>query len=567
MKYHKAFIALLAITFVILGVTSMLRKSPTCDEAAHHIASGYVHLKKADFAFSPESPPLARHIMSAPLVFLNLQMPDDRNFWAREDRSKFSREFLYGINRSQASRIFLMARLPILMVGLFGGCFLFFWIRKHYDSLSAVVATFLYFLSPNILAHSRFATTDIVATVFIMCSIFSFWDYLIKPGKKQIFIAGAFLGLALMSKFTALALVPVYCLIILSLVVRKYISGEKRESYVLLSSFFGVVFISIIVLWSGYFFEYKPFLEGALRAEWKEAFFINLITKVYPDVGMRFLDNCRRMLYETPVLLSSYLMGILGIIRHGIEGSTMFFVGKWGIKGHPLYFLVAFFIKTPIPVIFSFLFGLFVILKKKHKTYINLYLLCFVLLFFVLASRSNLQLGLRYVLPAYPLIFLIGAVGVRELLLGKYFYKGLAVISLIWMMVIHVFIWPDYLSYFNEFIGGPSNGYKYLRDSNIDWGQDLPALKEYMESKAIDEIFLSYFGTADPAFYDINYTEIFPEDTDALGGKVCAVSVQYLENFEWTKVVKPTHVIGYSIFIYDFRNQDRIMNVPAEDKL
>ena len=71
-----------------------------------------------------------------------------------------------------------------------------------------------------------------------------------------------------------------------------------------------------------------------------------------------------------------------------------------------------------------------------------------------------------------------------------------------------VTVYPDYLSYFNETIGDPQNGWRYLSDSNIDWGQDLPALAEFVEENEIDRISLAYFGAGSPAFYAIPFENI-----------------------------------------------------------
>ena len=94
---------------------------------------------------------------------------------------------------------------------------------------------------------------------------------------------------------------------------------------------------------------------------------------------------------------------------------------------------------------------------------------------------------------------------------------------------------------------------QYLRDSNIDWGQDLPALKRYMRDNHIDVITMSYFGSADPGYYGINYDEITAEERISPGNKVYAVSAQYLEGVEWAGKREPSSKAGYSIFIYDLR--------------
>ena len=116
-----------------------------------------------------------------------------------------------------------------------------------------------------------------------------------------------------------------------------------------------------------------------------------------------------------------------------------------------------------------------------------------------------------------------------------------------------IYIWPDYLSYFNEIIGGPSHGWKYLRDSDLDWGQDLPALKSYMKKNNMEEIELLYYGEGLPSAYNIIHKDITAENKVMPKKNVYAVSVTSLESVQWAVQYKPTVKLGYSIFIYDLR--------------
>jgi hypothetical protein len=113
--------------------------------------------------------------------------------------------------------------------------------------------------------------------------------------------------------------------------------------------------------------------------------------------------------------------------------------------------------------------------------------------------------------------------------------------------------WPDYLSYFNELAGGPDNGYKYLRDSNIDWGEDLPALRDYLSEKEIGTVRLDYFGSASPDFYGIKYEKPAPSEAQKPEKAVYAISVHNLEDMEWTRTAKPAAKLRGSIYVYDLR--------------
>jgi hypothetical protein len=241
------------------------------------------------------------------------------------------------------------------------------------------------------------------------------------------------------------------------------------------------------------------------------------------------------------------MLGVLGVVRHGYEGHGTFFLGKWSGKGNPLYFIVAFLIKTPIPSILFIFTGLVVMLRNRmgNKEW---FLIITIAAFFAAASFSNLQLGLRYILPIYPLCFIIAGRSLE--VFGRKSMKIPLIALALWYVGSSLWIWPNYLSYFNEFIGGPKNGYKYLRDSNIDWGQDLPMLADYLKKKKIDKVKLLYFGTADPAAYGIKYDKLADGDyIDPLPG-VYAISVQYLDAVKWAKDRVPAARIGYSIFVF-----------------
>ncbi|MGH7872973.1 MAG: hypothetical protein ACREQO_12230, partial [Candidatus Binatia bacterium] len=129
---------------------------------------------------------------------------------------------------------------------------------------------------------------------------------------------------------------------------------------------------------------------------------------------------------------------------------------------------------------------------------------------------------------------------------------------------------PHQLAYFNEFVGGPGEGYRYLSDSNLDWGQDLKGLKTYLEKENLPIIYLSYFGTAPPSYYGIRYQYVpgawpleWPPPTDRVPAgaprKILAIGASNLHDvgtsydplFHWLQTRRPIEKIGYSIFIYD----------------
>jgi hypothetical protein len=127
------------------------------------------------------------------------------------------------------------------------------------------------------------------------------------------------------------------------------------------------------------------------------------------------------------------------------------------------------------------------------------------MIFTAFSVYTQVNIGLRYVLPAFPLLMVLA--GSTSLLWKKRkVLRGILAISLmLWYAGESLSIYPHYLSYFNQIAGGPKNGYRFLVDSNLDWGQGLKGLKKYMDENGISKIKLSYFGTADPEQYGISY--------------------------------------------------------------
>jgi hypothetical protein len=127
-------------------------------------------------------------------------------------------------------------------------------------------------------------------------------------------------------------------------------------------------------------------------------------------------------------------------------------------------------------------------------------------------------------------------------------------------------IHPYQLAYFNRFAGGPEAGARYLDDSNIDWGQDLPSLAGWQSEHGVRPLALWYFGTDDPAAYGIQSRPLSDEEVRQPQRAVYAISVNNLiglklkaqetgrTELDWLVRYRPAAMVGYSIYIYDFRS-------------
>ncbi len=544
-----ALVVLLLGIFAFLAISSIVRKSGTCDEMAHHIPPGVVFIEKGDLKMATDSPPLPKYIVAAPVAaFLDPVLPADKNVWRNQDRAAFSRDFFFKYNNNSKQMLFA-SRLVVIALGTMLGLLLFIWSRRMYGEKVAFFALFIYCFSPTILAHTRLATTDIVTTFFMTLSLFTFWLFLKNPKKMSVALAGLCLGFAQLSKYSMLILYPIFIMLYI-------IALNKNKDMLKRASFSGVWFIfliSVLTIWAGYGFRVEPILVNAMRAGEKLKFASMLIGKMFHLNQAAANTALEYFLMRVPTPLGEHILGFFGVLRHSHQGHLTYFCGQWSQKGSPLYFLVAFLIKTPIPFLILFVTGLIVSIRKRLSMN-DLFLIVPFFVYFIIALGSNLQVGIRHLLPIYPLCFMISA---RSIDLFKYRLSKIIISVLcIWIVFSALAIRPHFLSYFNEIAGGPDNGWRYLRDSNIDWGQDLPDLSSYLKGNGIEEITLEYFGEDSPAAYGINATPLKISEYSEPEGKVYAVSVQLLDHVKWAKDYTPEAKMGYSIFVYDLREKE-----------
>jgi hypothetical protein len=205
--------------------------------------------------------------------------------------------------------------------------------------------------------------------------------------------------------------------------------------------------------------------------------------------------------------LEYYIKGAIHQWAYADKGHPTFLMGMYSSQGWWFYYLVAFAIKTPLPLLI-FLFLSFVFYKKNPNRNLldQAFVIIPIMVYFLFFSTKLLCIGLRYILPIYPFLFMQASMVTGFRFKNKKILSRLIIVALcFWYIKSSLEIYPHYLAYFNEIVGGADNGYKYLVDSNLDWGQDLKGLGLYMKEKKIDRVHLSYFGAADPRYYGIQY--------------------------------------------------------------
>ena len=171
-----------------------------------------------------------------------------------------------------------------------------------------------------------------------------------------------------------------------------------------------------------------------------------------------------------------------------------------------------------------------------------------------LAMTSSINIGVRHLLPVVPLICVAVGCSLARTThrVGRYIVFGLVA----WEAVVAVAVYPCYLQFFNEAVGGAGNGYKYALDSNFDWGQDAKRLKKFLEDRGITHIYLDYFGTQ----YNIEYlkipnTRVGADQARQIKEGWLVVSASELMRPEWNwlrESREPTARVADTLFVYQF---------------
>ena len=525
----------LLLVFVAQGILFIGANSQTIDEAMH-LAAGYSYLAKKDFRIEPQNPPLIKELLALPL-FLTYRLPfnPDPQHWREADGYLIGRDLLYNSTPS-ADRMLALSRFPNLLLGAVLVALTGWWAYRLWGNRAAILAVALASLEPNLVAHSSLVTTDIGVTLFIFLTVYLFWEYVNRPTWTLLIATGISTGMALLSKFSAVLLIPMIALIVTASVL----IGSERHALLPLKRNQNEV-------------RHK-FVQAATVLSLMLVVALLTIPPAYFFRGFQ-----------------GWLSGFYQFLTLSQEGLPAFFVGEYSSHNWWSYFPVAFLIKTPVGSLVLITLSLVFYRAGSPLRYRQaLFLVLPVILIFLAMTQAKTNIGLRHILPIYPFLFVLASRLATTRLRHAWLAPLLIGIPVLFTAISSLRIAPHQLAYFNESVGGPEQGYRYLSDSNLDWGQDLKGLKAYMEKEKLPIIYLSYFGTAPPSYYGIRYQYVagtgnleWPPASNKVPAhaarKILAISVYNLQDvsrpndplFRWLWVRQPVAKIGYSIFIYD----------------
>ncbi len=534
----------------VVEFTAARSESATFDEGPY-IAAGYSYWKTRDFRMNLEHPPLSKWLIAAPLLAIQPDLPLEHTSWPRANLLDFSNVFLYE-NRIPADRMLLAARGVTILLTLALGLAVALWTRRLFGAGAALFAAFLFITDPNLTAHGRYATNDVAVALFFFLAVVAWARYLESTRIRHLALAGVVFALALLTKFSAILLVPVF--------VALYALRTPRLS---LDRFFAswlvLTLITVGLILPAYCFEMRPCVRTAATLN-PNACTLDEASDPRTPAG-HFLHTATRALHlpDHPFLIGFFMQYV-----HNESGHMAYLLGKTSQLGWWYYFPVVFAVKTPTAVLALLFAGVFVVFRRRlQRVAFDWWVILLPpALYFTVAMTGHIDIGVRYLLPAYPFLF-VALAGLVKQGFGK---ARLYVVALAAVVQIAecAAIYPYHLAFFNWPSGGPARGAHYLLDSNLDWGQDLKRLKRYWDAQGRPPLCLAYFGTAPPAYYGIESINLPPDPKPDLNC-LAAISVNLVHglylppgSFEWIAKHRPTGNIGHSIYLYDLRKPTRI---------
>ena len=520
---------ILALILILSGVaiiTAMRTTSMTFDEPVL-IAAGARGYETGKWGMAPEHPPFTQYMYGLLPHLLGPTLPDETGVKPEQMRPmgyryRYAQFFFWGVGNNPELMGFL-GRLPAALSAIGLAFLAFAFTRRYYGDRAGLMAAALVAFLPDVLAHGGVAYNDVPVALSYFGALWALDLAIRNPSIKRALLAGVLCGLALGVKNSAVALAPAGVALLMAEAVSRGKDTDwwKQIAIGALLALLGVYLALVFV-----------YLGDVSLIEWRYA-----ISFVFKQV--------------TATNAPGYIMGDI---------ST---------EGFWYYFPLAFLYKTSLG--FQVLLALAIWYFARSVSGVRHVLASPLrvpaigaLVFGALLLKSQLNLGFRYALPMMPLLAVLVAVGAARIWESRRKLRLAIAIALVWLIVHPLSYYPNFLTYVSEYGPGRSRNYRVFADSSLDWGQGLLLLRDYMRENQIEQIYLSYFGSAWPGGYGIRYVPLYSFfDLPPLTAppteqpKFVAISATNLtgtyfrdDPFKKFREQRPERVLGNSIYVY-----------------
>ena len=529
----------MSILHAALAVTATIEKSPTFDEPTH-LTAGYSYWLRNDFRMDSESGNWPARWAALPLLISRPNLPESSS-WKEVSIGRASQQFFYR-SGNDPERMLLQARVMMSILSAALCMSIFLIAQRLFGPIGGLLSETLAVFDPNLLAHGALVGSDVPVTLFFIAAVWSTWRLFHRVSLGAFALTALSVSGLFLSKMSAplflimaaiLAVVRIFSreALEIKIAANHQVISEKRKKMAAVAALsLPVGAVVIFAIWASFGFRFAAFTDAGRPREVLDLRWDYLLA------DRTVAENVIAFARDHHLLPEAYLYGLV-YIEQTSSGRSAFLDNQWSDVGFRSFFPRAFLYKTPLSILSLLAMALLAaglrwqdkwrgsfrrlwqIVRRDCTTLAPIWTL--ILVYGAFALFAKLNIGHRHLLPIYPAIF-IGSGACAYFLRGKRirFVAALIAIFLGWAIVESLFVRPNYLAYFNQLAGGPANGYKHLVDSSLDWGQDLPGLKawldQHVDPSTRDAIYLGYFGSADPDWYQIHARRLPDDKTGAL---------------------------------------------------
>ena len=519
-KRHATWLALALILLGTIRIAATYTVSyHTADEPAH-IGCGMQWLSQGIYSYEPQHPPLTRVVAALGPFLAGARSTGKRDMYA-EGIAVLGDGDRYEQNLT-------LARCGNLLFFWLACWMVFLWGSRTLGPAGAVFGVLIFTMTPTVLAHAGLATTDMGITAGFAAATYCSVRMAEQPGPKTAWWLGLTGGLMVLTKFSALVFYP--AAVVAALVVWLF-QHRTSTSHLLplvrarLPWLGAAAFLGLLVIWAGYRFSFG-------KAIW----------------------------IPSPVPFPELFPGIREVIRHNSHGHIAYFLGEVSESGWWIFFPTLLAVKLPIAALALIGVGLwrrpgvsggwpFWIVTSTAAA----------ILLVVIPARINI--GLRHILPMFPFLAVIGAVGLlwlAEQASQSQAALGTVAVLTLWLCISSLTAHPDYLAYFNAFAG--SEPERIVVESDLDWGQDIKRLGQRLRELHATSVGFSPAIMLDPSQHGFPPWRWSAVDAPYPGWNAVQVTawkeqrmgfrLQQPDVRLWPDYTKPVERVGKSILLY-----------------
>jgi hypothetical protein len=511
------------------------------DEPAH-LATGMEWLDAGRYSREPLHPPLARVAIALGPYLEGDRSPGYTNTWQEGNA------LLQWRDRYQ--RNLTLARLGVLPFFLLATAAVYLWARHLFGAPVGVTAVLLFTTIPPVLGHAGLATTELAATATLCWALYAFSHWLREPTRAWSIGLGVAAAAAVLSKFSALLFLPAGCAALYLCHRAGRRDRDTPHSPNRLRAARLAYLPMLLLVWAGYRFSIGPLITT-----------MDVPLAERPGAHLPAERAAYRVAEASIYPAPEFFQGLSMLYHKNEAGQKAYLLGDVRTTGWWYFFPVALAVKTPLALGALLLAYLWRLRRDQERRWEMAAPFVAALAILLVCLPSRINIGVRHVLPIYPLLAICAAGGAAALWTEarrRWLGPAFVIVLVAWQVVTSTRAHPDYVAYFNELANDHPE--RVLVDSDLDNGMDLLRLADTLRELRVPRLWIAYAGSADLGRHGLPPYRELPPRTRVTGWvaaslydiKLGSVDTETHDEFAWLDHERPVATVGKSIRLYHF---------------